>query len=138
MTVSAYAPARRSRVLWLDVALAEVAALAYVLIGLGVLAVGDLAAAEAPAAIVYAAAGCYGLGGLLILARRRWLWAIGAAINALVIVFFAMAYQGRPAVLFSPGGVVTKAAQLLLEAGLLYLMVDDWRRSRRPTPRAGG
>jgi hypothetical protein len=42
-----------------------------------------------------------------------------------------MAYQGRPAVLFSPGGVATKAAQLLLEAGLLCLIVNDWRRSRR-------
>ena len=138
MATSAYAPAGRVRVLWLDVALAEVAALAYVLIGLGALAVGDLAAAEAPAAIVYVAASCYCLGGLLILARRRWLWAVGVAINALVILFFALAYQDRPAVLFSPGGVVTKAAQLLLEAGLLYLIVDDWRRSRRPTPRAGG
>ena len=121
----------RVRVLWLDVALAATAALTYVLIGLGVLAVGDLATAEAPAVIVYVAAGGYLLGGLLILARRRWLWIVGAVINALVLLFFAMAYQDRPAVMFSPGGVATKAAQLLLEVGLLYLIVSDWRRSRR-------
>lgn len=125
------AAAMRARVIWLDVALALAAAVAYLLIGWRILAVGDLAAADAPAAIIYAAAGCYALGGLLILARRRWLWSIGATINALVILFFIMAYQHRPEVLFSPGGLTTKAAQLLLEAGLLSLIAGDWRRTHR-------
>ena len=129
MSTVAQAGLNRVRVIWLDVALAATAALAYMLIALGVLTVGDLATAEAPAAIVYVAAGGYLLGGALILARRRWLWIVGAAINALVILFFALAYQDRPAVMFSPGGVATKAAQLLLEVGLLYLIVGDWRRS---------
>ena len=71
---------------------------------------------------MYVAAGCYLLGGLLILLRWLWLWITGAVINALVILFFLMAYQARPAVLFSPGGLVTKLAQLLLEASLLYLI----------------
>ncbi len=128
MSAVAHAGFNRVRVLWLDVALAAIAAVAYMLIGLRVLAVGDLATAEAPAAITYVAAGGYLLGGALILARRRWLWIVGAAINALVILFFAMAYQDRPAVMFSPGGVVTKAAQLLLEAGLIYLIVTDRHR----------
>ncbi len=34
--------------------------------------------------------------------------------NALVMLFFLRLYLNRPAVLFSPGGAVTKIAQLLL------------------------
>jgi hypothetical protein len=74
------------------------------------------------------AAGSYLLGGLLILVHSRWLWIVGAVINALVILFFVMAYQNRPTVMFSPGGLATKAAQLLLEVSLLYLIITDWRR----------
>ena len=76
------------------------------------------------------AAGCYLLGALLILARRRWLWIVGAIINALVIVFFILAYLHRPAVIFSAGGMATKAAQLLLEVGLLALIAGDWAGKR--------
>jgi len=114
-------------------ALALIAALAYVLIALGVLAVGDLRPAEQPSGIVYAAAISYLVGGLLILLRRRWLWVTGALINALVIVFFFQVYQERPAVLFSLGGLVTKATQVLLEVILIYLIFEDWRHSRHQT-----
>jgi hypothetical protein len=92
------------RVMWLAVALALIAALSYMMIQLGLLGVGDLQPGEGPAIIVYVAAGSYLLGGLLILIRRRWLWIVGAVINALVILFFVMAYLHRPAVMFSPGG----------------------------------
>lgn len=128
-------PATRERVMWADVGLAGVAALAYLLIGAQVLAVGDLQQADAPPAIIYIAAGCYLLGGLLILLQRRGLWIAGAAINALVMLFFFSAYLTRPAVLFSPGGLLTKAAQLLLEAGLIYLILTY--RSRPTAPPHG-
>lgn len=121
----------RVRVLWLSVALALVAALSYLMIQMGVLGVGDLKPSEQPSAIVYMAAGCYVLGGLLILLRRRWLWNVGAVINALVILFFAMAYIHRPSVMFSTGGLVTKITQLLLEVCLLVLIVAGWHHSRR-------
>ena len=121
----------RVRVMWLAVALALIAAISYIMIQLGMLGAGDLQPAEGPAAIVYVAAGSYLLGGLLILIRRRWLWIVGAAINALVILFFVMAYQHRPEVMFSPGGLATKAAQVLLEVSLLYLIITDWWRERR-------
>lgn len=120
----------RVRVMWLAVGLAIIAALSYMLIQLGILGVGDLRPTEEPSAIVFVAAGSYLLGGLLILARQRWLWIVGTVINALVILFFAMAYLNRPAVMFSPGGLTTKIAQLLLEASLLYLIVVGWHRSR--------
>jgi len=118
------------RVTWAT-GLALTAALSYVLVGLNVLAVGDLQTTEAPAAITYVCAGSYLLGGLLILLRWRWLWMVGAGINALVMLVFFTAYMSRPSVMFSPGGLVTKAAQLLLEAGLLYIILTAGRRSPR-------
>jgi hypothetical protein len=118
------------RVMWLAVALALIAALAYVMIALNILGAGDLETTDAPPTIAYVAAGCYFLGGLLILVRRPWLWIIGAVINALVMLFFFNLYQGRPSVIFSPGGIATKVPQILLEAVLLYLIVTDWLRSR--------
>lgn len=121
--------ANRVRLMWLAVGLALIAALSYLLIQLGVLAVGDLKPSEQPPVIVFMAAGCYVLGGLLILLRRRWLWIVGAIINALVILFFAMAYVHRPSVMFSAGGLTTKIAELLLEVCLLVLIAAGWRHA---------
>jgi hypothetical protein len=115
--------------MWLAVALAIFTAIAYVLIAFNVLGVGDLRMDEKPAVIIYVAAGCYLLGGLLILLRNRWLLLFGAGINALVILFFFRMYQGRPAVMFSPGGLVSKIAQILLEVTLLYFIAVNWRKS---------
>jgi hypothetical protein len=119
------------RVMWLAVGLAFFSALAYVMIVWDILGVGDLQMAADGDVIVYIAAGGYLLGGLLILLRRNWLWIIGALINALVMLFFFKLYQNRPAVMFSPGGLVTKIPQLLLEATLIYLIVSDWMGARR-------
>lgn len=119
------------RLVWLAVALALVAALAYLLIVWKILGVGDLQMAADGDAIVYVAAGGYLLGGLLILVRRRWLWIMGAVINALVMLFFFRLYQDYPSVMFSPGGIITKVPQLLLEATLIYLIVTDWLNARR-------
>ena len=116
------------RVMWLAVALSLFAALSYLLIQLSMLGVGDLQTAGGPA-IALVAVGCYLTGGLLILVRRRWLWIVGAVINALVILFFVMAYLNRPLVMFSAGGLTTKIAQVLLEGCLLYLIVTDSRNA---------
>lgn len=96
---------------------------------LNVLGVGDLQMDEKPADIIYFAAGCYLLGGLLILLRNRWLLLFGAFINAILILFFFNMYQNRPAVMFSPGGLVSKIAQILLELVLIYVITLTWRRS---------
>jgi hypothetical protein len=117
------------RVMWLAVALALFSALSYLLIQLSMLGVGDLQTAGAPA-IPLVAAGCYLIGGLLILVRRRWLWIVGAVINAFVILIFFMAYLNRPLVMFSTGGLTTKVAQLLLEGCLLYLIITEGRSSK--------
>ncbi len=103
--------------------LALLAALVYFLMGAGVLRPGDLQADEAPAGIAYFIGACYVVGGLLILARKRWLWVIGAVINAPAIVGFIAAYAARPEVLYCAPGLATKAPQILLEIGLIYLIV---------------
>ena len=117
-----------TRGMWVAVSLAFIIALAYVLMALNVLGVGDLQMDEKPAAIIYVAAGCYLLGGLLIFLRNRWLLLFGTFINAMVILFFFNLYQERPTVMFSPGGLVSKIAQILLEAALIYFIVTNWRK----------
>ena len=119
------------RGLWLSVGLALITALAYVLVGSGVLAVGDAAHAEDGVNMAYIAAGFYFLGGLLILLRRRGLWIFGLVMNTLVMLFFFQMYQARPAVIFSPGGLSTKATQILLEVTLIYLIFVNGRQPRR-------
>ncbi len=86
---------------------------------------------EKPAVIIYVAAGCYLLGGLLILLRWRWLLIFGAGINALVILFFFNLYKDRPGVILSPGGLVSKIAQILLEVALIYVIAVNWRKSSK-------
>ena len=120
-----------TRILWTAIALALTASLSYVLMGLNILGVGDLQMDEKPAVIIYVAAGCYLLGGLLILLRNRWLLLFGAFINAMVILFFFNMYQNRPAVMISPGGLVSKIAQILLEAALFYVIVVFWKKESK-------
>jgi len=51
-------------------------------------------------------------------------------VNAMVILFFLMMYLNRTAVFFSPGGLLTKAAQILLEVSLLFLIITNGERGR--------
>jgi hypothetical protein len=108
--------------MWLSLGLALATALVYVLLGLGVMQAGDISPDEAPAGITYVAAACYVAGGLLILARKRRLWIVGAVVNALVILMYVSAYANRPAVLFCTPGLLTKIGQILIQVGLLYLI----------------
>jgi hypothetical protein len=116
------------------VGLAFAAAFSYLMIPAGLLEVGDLSPVEQPLGIVLAAAGGYVLGGLLILLRQRWLWIVGAVINGMVILIFVAAYISRPLVLFSPGGLFTKLAEVLLEVSLIYLVfiTSDHQSKRQP------
>ena len=103
--------------------LAFIAAVVYVLVGTNVIAIPRLGAEEAPVAVFYIAAGCYLVGGLLVLWRRRWLWTVGLAANTWVISIFFLAYHQKPEMMVSAPGLATKIAQVLLEAGLIYLVV---------------
>ena len=51
-----------------------------------------------------------------------------AGVNALVVLALVQFYLAQPAVMFSPGGLVSKTLQVLLELSLLALIVADWRR----------
>ncbi len=126
-------PAQR-RILWLAVGLALFTAFTYLLMARNILGVGDLQMDEKPAGIIYFAAGCYLVGGLLILLRNRWLLLFGAFINAMVILFFFNLYQNRPAVMFSPGGLISKIAQILLEVALIYILVILWKNRKNENP----
>jgi hypothetical protein len=117
-----------TRMMWIAVALALITSLAYFLMQFNVLGVGDLQMDEKPAGIIYVAAGCYLLGGLLILLRNRWLLLFGVFMNTMVVLFFFNMYQNRPAVVFSPGGLVSKIAQILLEVALIYVIAVNWRK----------
>jgi hypothetical protein len=119
-----------TRILWIAVALAFLTALSYLLMQFKILGLGDLQVSEKPAGIIYVAAGCYVLGGLLILLRNRWLLLFGAFINAMVILFFFSMYQNRLAVMFSPGGLVSKIAQILLEIALIHVIVVNWKKAK--------
>jgi hypothetical protein len=107
--------------------LSLVAAAVYFLMGADVISVDSLNTADAPPGIVFVAGGCYVLGGLLILARKRWLWITGLVMNTLVMVIFFMMYSQKPDVIFSLPGLGTKIAQILLEAGLVYLITTYGR-----------
>lgn len=116
------------RMVWAAVTLAIFTSVSYLLMAANLLSVGDLQMDERPAGIIYFAAGCYLLGGGLILLRNRWLLLVGAFINAMVILFFFDLYQGRPAIMFSPGGLVSKIAQILLEVALIYVIAVNWQK----------
>jgi len=105
--------------------LAFVAALVYFLTGAAILQPGNLQTDDAPEFMAYAAGACYIAGGLIILLRRRRLWITGAILNAGVIALFFAFYSQRPDVFLSIPGMLTKATQVLLEAGLIYLIVKS-------------
>lgn len=117
--------------------LAFIAAVVYALVGTNVVSIPRLGAEQAPIAIFYVAAGCYAVGGLLILWRRRWLWMVGLAANTFVIAIFFLAYRQEPRMMLSTAGLATKMAQVLLEAGLIYLVAAGRSRTRPAIFRPG-
>ena len=111
-------------------ALAFVAAAVYVLVGTDVVSIPRLGTEEAPVAIWFVAAGCYLVGGLLVLWRRRWLWMVGLVANTLVISIFFLAYHQKPEMMLSTAGLATKISQVLLEVGLIYLVAAGRSRTQ--------
>lgn len=110
--------------------LALIAALVYFLTGLYILQPGPLLHENAPPGFYFIAGAGYIIGAFLILLRKSWLWIIGAIINALVIVIHFAIHFANPAILLSIPGLATKAAQILLEIGLIYLIVIYKQKNR--------
>ncbi len=113
------------RIMLVCLAMALISALIYVLLGIGVMHAGDLTPGDGIPAFFYIIPAGYIIGGVLILLKKRWLWITGAAINALPIVMFYTAYAGRPDIMLSAPGLITKIAQVLLEIDLIYLIVKS-------------
>jgi hypothetical protein len=111
------------RVMFICFILALIAALGYFLMGMGIIQPGSYDLNSDPVGITWIAGSCYIVGGLVIFLKRRALWILGLAVNALVIVFFYARYIHQPDVIASAPGLITKISQILLEAGLIYLVV---------------
>jgi hypothetical protein len=110
-------------VMYVCLGLALVAATVYFLMAAGVMHAADLTTAkDAPPGIVWVAGACYAVCGFIILRKKRTLWIAGAVINAIVIVFFFAKYATQPDVITSAPGLISKIAQIFLEAGLIYLI----------------
>lgn len=107
--------------------LAFIVAVFYILLAAGITTVPSLESKDWQRTLVYVAAGCYMLGGLLILAKKRWLWIFGLVMNTLVVAFFFMMYRSNIAVMLSLPGLATKIPQIILEAGLIYLIAKYQR-----------
>jgi hypothetical protein len=113
--------------LLLSFLLAWLAGIMYILMAAGVIHPGNLEGGNYTG-IIYVAAACYIIGGLLILVKKRWLWLIGVIFNALVIIFFYSRYVHQPDVITSVPGLGTKIPQILLEIGLIYLIFTYKRK----------
>ncbi len=131
MIINLSASRNQSRIVWLAMGLGLFAAMAYLLLALNVLTVGNLNLTEAPLVIVCLAALCYLAVGLLILSRDRWLLLYGALINAMMILFFFELHQDHLTPVTLSPGMVTKVAQLLLEGVLICLIVAGWQKRIR-------
>jgi hypothetical protein len=104
------------------VILALIAAAVYLLMGDSTIAVPTPNTGAAPALLISAAGDCYALGALMILVRKRWLWIAGLAVNTLVVAVSLIFAILNPDIMFTPPGAATIITQVLLEAGLAYLV----------------
>lgn len=104
--------------------MAVLAGVFYLLIGIEVVRVPVLSPEEAPPVMAFIAGGCYILGGLLIVLRRRWLWIIGLVMNTMVMVIFFLIYSQKPEIILSFPGLATKIPEILLEFGLIYIITS--------------
>jgi hypothetical protein len=106
------------------IAMALVAAIAYVLMGMGIIHPGNLTD-EAMPSIFYVIPAAYVIMGILIVSRWRWIKVASAAVVVLTILVFYAKYAGQPDVMWSAPGLITKIAQVLMLAGLIYLIVKS-------------
>jgi hypothetical protein len=109
------------RVVWGCIAMALIAAITYVLMGVGVVHSGNLSGDDMPS-FFYIIPAAYVVMGVLILSRWRWIRVASAVVVAFTIVVFYARYAGQPDVMWSAPGLITKIAQVLMLAGLIYLL----------------
>jgi hypothetical protein len=109
-------------VVWGSIAMALIAAIAYILMGMGVIHPGNLSDGSMPS-FFYIIPAAYVVMGVLILSRWRWIRIASAAVVAFTILVFYAKYAGQPDVMWSAPGLITKIAQILMLSGLIYLIM---------------
>jgi hypothetical protein len=113
--------------------MALISALAYVLMWVGVLTPGELDNGDMPA-FYYIIPVAYIAIGILVFVKKRWVLITLACINAFTILVFYAMYTNQSDVMLSAPGLITKIAQILMEAGLIYLIVKF--KSNKAIPEA--
>jgi hypothetical protein len=111
-------------------AMALVAASAYILMGVGIFKPGNLTSGDMPV-FYYVIPAAYIAMGVLVFLKKRWMFITFAAITAFTIVAFYAMYANQLDVMWSAPGLITKIAQVILEAGLIYLI---FTYKRQPAP----
>lgn len=111
--------------------LAWIAALVYLMIGVGLIDVPGLGVEDLPPIIAYLAAGAYAIGGVFVLFEKHWLWVYGITLNAFVIIIFYRICADNIGFVFSVPGLAINVAQILIEAGLTCLIIMSSKRERR-------
>jgi hypothetical protein len=106
------------------VLMAIVAAVAYVLMGMGVLQAGNLTD-EAMPSFFYIIPAAYVMMGLGVFLRWRWIKVVDAVLVFFTIAVFYARYADQPDVMWSAPGLITKIAQVLMLAGLIYMLVKS-------------
>jgi hypothetical protein len=110
-------------VFFLVLAMAIVAALTYVLLGAGVLTAGSLGADAMPS-FYYIIPAAYVIMGIFVLSRWRWIKILSAVVVVFTIGVFYTKYASQPDVMWSAPGLITKIAQIIMLAGLIYLIAN--------------
>jgi hypothetical protein len=105
--------------------LALTAAAGYFLMGAGIIHAADLTLDDAPPGFTWIAGAFYVLVIILVYTGQHRSLAALSIINAIPIMVFIVMWAGRPDVLFSLPGLMTKIPQILLETGLIYLAVKS-------------
>ena len=122
---------RRQRVRYFAAALAAVASLIYLLIGLRVVSV--IQNPDEQVGFGFAAGAGFAVGALLILSvDQRSLWVAGTVLQGLIIfMYFTLAVERIPE--FEVWGILLRVVQVPLMVTLAYLAIGP--RSRRNTPK---
>ena len=107
---------------WGSLTMALVSAVVYVLMGIGVMHSGNLTGDSMPS-FFFIIPLAYLLMGILLLSRWRWIRVVDAILVLFTIIVFYARYADQPDVMWSAPGLITKIAQVLMLAGLIYLLV---------------
>ena len=104
--------------------LALIAAIGYFLMGAGVIHAADLTLKDAPPAFAWIAGVFYLAAGTVLFLNKRWVPVALVIINVFPVLIFYVMWRSRWDVMFSAPGLITKIAQILLEIGLIFVLVN--------------